>query len=519
MNKWRRPLKRTAALAVSAVFLAVSGCAAKASDPLAEFHYGLNTQPAILDPLMSTATVTAEVSRLIFEPLLTQNENFEVQPHVAESWEESNGGKTVTFTIRNDLKFHNGEPVTTDDVKASIERWIEVSGVGQQYFKGVEVERVDDTRVAIHTPRKMFTLLQFLSDAGGQMTAIMPKQVIDNTPSEGLTEFIGTGPYVFDQWKSDQYIKLSKYADYKSPSGEPSGLAGYREPKTDTMYLHFVADSSTRLAGLQTGEYDGVSLIPYDNSGLIEKDNTLKAIVGENGFNGVVFNKKAGLMANNKMRDAVAAALNHDDIQLAAFADEKFYDVNGAISLPSSFYYTEVGTDKFNQHDLKLASQLMEEAGYDGQPVRILTSREYEDHYNSAIVVEENLKQAGFKTQMIVVDWATVLNMRTDETAYDVFTTGWAVNAIPSTQAFLLDSWPGWTDDEQLTQAMDDLTYAANEAEAKEANDRLQQRFFEYRPVVKYGNKRTIIGVSTDAEGVKFVTGAGIVLWDAHMTD
>ena len=84
MNKWRRTLKRTVALAVSAVFLAVSGCAAKVSDSLAEFHYGLNTQPAILDPLMSTATVTAEVSRLIFEPLLTQNEKFEVQPHVAD---------------------------------------------------------------------------------------------------------------------------------------------------------------------------------------------------------------------------------------------------------------------------------------------------------------------------------------------------------------------------------------------------------------------------------------------------
>lgn len=519
MNKWRRTLKRTAALAVSAVFLAVSGCAAKASDPLAEFHYGLNSQPAILDPLMSTATVTAEVSRLIFEPLLTQDENFEVQPHVAESWEESNGGKTVTFTIRNDLTFHNGDPVTTDDVKASIERWIETTGVGQQFFEGVAVERVSDSKVAVHTPKKMFTLLEFLSDAGGQMTAIMPKKILDDTPAEGLTEFVGTGPYVFDQWKTDQYIALHKFEDYKPPKGERSGLAGHREAKSEKMILHFVADPSTRLAGLQSGEYNAVSLIPFDNSGLIEKDTTLKAITGENGFNGVAFNKKAGLMADNTMRHAVAAALNHDDIQLAAFADKEFYDVNGAISLPSQKYYTEAGIDKFNQHDLKLAAKLMEEAGYGGEPVRILTSREYEDHYNSAVVLEQNLKTAGFNTQMIVVDWATVLNMRTDETAYDLFTTAWAVNTIPSTQVFLLESWPGWTNDDQLKQAMNDLTYAADENEAKEANDRLQERFFEYRPIVKYGNKRTIIGASADAEGVEFVTGAGVILWEAHMTD
>lgn len=517
MSKRRTRLTRVLAIAASAAVVAVSGCGAEPSDPTSEFHYALNAQPPLLDPLLSTATATAEVARLMFEPLLTQDADFRVQPHIAESWEESDDGKTTTFTIREGLTFHNGQPVTAEDVKASLDRWIEISGVGQQFFDGVEVEVTGDLEVAVRTPKKMYALLYFLSDPG-QITAIMPKEIIDATPAEGLTEFVGTGPYVFDQWRTDQYIRLHKFEDYQSPEGEPSGLAGYREAKSDTLVIDIVTDSSTRLAGLQTGEYDAAAAIPFDNSGLLEKDTTLQTITGENGFNGVAFNKKAGLMADNTMRDAVAAALNHDDIQLAAFASDEFYDVDGAISLPGQQFYTDAGLEKFNENDPERAKKLMEEAGYNGETVRILTSREYEDHYNSAVVVEENLKRAGFSTKMVVVDWATLLSMRTDENAYELFTTAWSVNAVPVTQVFLLGSWPGWTDDEELTKAMNDLTYAADDEAAAEANDRLQTRVYEYRPIVKYGNKRTIVGASVDAEGVQFVSGAGIVLWEAHMT-
>ena len=517
MSTHRPRLRRVLAVVATAAVLAVSGCGAKASDPTSEFHYALNAQPPLLDPLLSTATATAEVARLMFEPLLTQDADFQVQPHIAESWEESDDGKTTTFTIREGLTFHNGDPVTAEDVEASLDRWMEISGVGQQFFAGADVEVVGDREVAVHTPEKMYTLLYFLSDPG-QMTAIMPKKIIDETPAEGLTEFVGTGPFVFDTWRTDQYIQLHRFEDYQSPEGEPSGLAGHREAKSDTLIIDLVTDSSTRLAGLQTGEYDAAAAIPFDNSGLLEKDTTLQSIVGENGFNGVAFNKKAGIMADNTMRNAVAAALNHEDIQLAAFAADEFYDVNGAISLPGQQFYTEAGLELFNQQDPGLAKQLMEEAGYNGEPVRILTSREYEDHYNSAVVVEENLKKAGFNTQMVVVDWATLLSMRADENAFELFTTGWSVNAVPVTQVFLLGSWPGWTDDEELSQAMNDLTFAADDEAAAEANDRLQTRVYEYRPIIKYGNKRTIVGASVDAEGVQFVPGAGIVLWNAHMT-
>lgn len=496
--------------------LLLSACVSKPTNPNVEFRIAFNAQPPLLDPLMSTATATQDIARNIFEPLVTLDANGEVKPLIAKSWTQSEDGLTTTFELRQGLTFHNGETLKAEDVVASLERWISTSSMGKQFFEGAHVSKKDDTHVDFTTEKPMKAVLDLLADPG-QITAIMPKEIIDNTPNEGLTKFIGTGPFEFVEWRTDQYIMLKKFDEYKSPPGEQSGLAGHREVHVQNLRIDFVSDPSTRLAGLQTGEYQAALLIPFDNAALIERDRTLKTIIGDNGFNGAVFNKKAGPMSNVLLRRAAAAAIDHKAVQTAAFADPKYFDLDGALSAEGNRLRTEVGLENFNTHDVDKAKRLMREAGYKNEPIRILTSREYEDHYNSAVVVEDNLKKAGFNASLLVTDWPTLLSTRSDEKAYEIFTTGWAVTNLPIQQVFFVSSWPGWTDDPELTEYLNGITFAKDDQAQFEAAKNLQKRFFEYQPIIKYGNKKTIIGAAANVEGLRFQRGAGVVLWEVHV--
>ena len=78
------------------------------------------------------------------------------------------------------------------------------------------------------------------------------KDIAENAPADGIKDYIGTGPFKFVEWKQDQYIHYVPYEDYQSPEGTPSGLAGKREALVDNLYLDFVIDGSTRVAGMTT---------------------------------------------------------------------------------------------------------------------------------------------------------------------------------------------------------------------------------------------------------------------------
>ena len=116
---------------------------------------------------------------------------------------------------------------------------------------------------------------------------IAPKSTIESATAEGLTEFIGTGPYKLIEWKADQYVHLTKFEEYQSVNQPASGLAGKKEAFIDDIYFQFVTDASTRLAGIQSGEYDIANAISFDNAEQLATNSDVKNSVDHNGFNGV----------------------------------------------------------------------------------------------------------------------------------------------------------------------------------------------------------------------------------------
>src|SRR5690606_5343542 len=114
-------------------------------------------------------------------------------------------------------------------------------------------------------PRPLSTKFSVLSWMVGSFAAIMPTEVIKDASDTGINDYIGTGPYKFEEWKQDEYIKLTKYEDYQYRTEETNGLSGKREAFIDTVYFRFVADPSTRVAGILSGEFDIIHAVPFDN--------------------------------------------------------------------------------------------------------------------------------------------------------------------------------------------------------------------------------------------------------------
>jgi peptide/nickel transport system substrate-binding protein len=503
-------------LLMSVLTIVLVACSSdeETKDVKKELKVAYNAQPPTLDPLVTTAVATRDVSRHIFESLLTLNGNFEIEPMLAEKYVVSEDGKKITFTLRKGISYHNGEEMTADDVVASMNRWKEETSLGKAYFEKAEFKKVDDNTVVLNLEERLFTALHMLADPG-QVAAIVPRTTLESTTAEGLKEYIGTGPYKFVEWKSDQYIHLEKFDDYQSVDSESSGLAGKKEAKINDIFFEFVTDSSTRLAGIQTGEYDIVNAVPFDNAEQLESNKDVENIVEHNGFNGIVFNKKSGFFKDVVARQAVNTALDEEDVLTAAFTSDSYYELEHGLMIKDQVeWYSEAGKENYNQNNPEKAKELLKEAGYNGEEIIILTSKEYEDHYNAAVVVQHQLESIGMKVKLDIYDWATVLQKRAEEDAYDMFVTGFPTEPIPTKYVFLdsKNEWPGWTNDPLIDELVDSINTASTQEEAKVSFDKLQEEFYEYLPMIKFGNKSTITTVRSNVKDMDFLQ--GIILWN-----
>lgn len=480
-----------------------------------DLQYALNTQPPTIDPVMSTATATRDVARHIFEPLVTLDSNYQPQPMLAESWEESDDGLTYTFHLRQGVKFHNGKEMKAEDVVASMERWLEKSATAQTLLSGAKFEEVDEYTVNLVLAEPSIFVLPAL---GGtlQFPGIMPKEIVEAATETGVEEYIGTAPFKFVEWKTDQYIHLTKYEDYSPVEAEPDGLSGKREALVDNIYINFVPDPNTQLNGIQTGQYHigyGFNYDMYDQLSNSEGVEAKAPLVGQYG---VIFNKNKGLFTSKELRQAFAYGLNLEEIANAA--------LNGQYRMSSSYmqleqidWASEAGKEKYNNPDLDKAKSLLEEAGYNGEPIRFITTREYSYMYDSAVIIKEQLEKIGMNIELEVYDWATVVNKRGNPDEWELFITGFPMTMTPVEQLFFNDNWVDGPEDEKTKELLTAIVQADTLDEAKQYWDELQEYSWEFLPILKISDYTMIMGTRSNVEGFRFMDGP--ILWNVSLTE
>ncbi len=515
-----RPVpRRLTALAVVAVALLLAASGGE-SQPAPKkggvLRVGMIGEPPTLDQPTTTAVITREISINIFETLFALDAKYQPVPLLVDKYEVQDGGKRYVFQLRKDVKFHNGKPMGSADVVASLKRWGAISGPGKSVFKNVEaVEAKGPNTVEMRLREPLGSLLTVLAQVDAA-AVIYPKDVIDATGDGQLKQFIGTGPFKFVEHKPDRHIKLVRFDEYVPRAEPPNGLGGRKVAYVDEIDFIPVPDIATRQAGVQTGEYSFAQQMKPDQYERIKSTPGVEAVVDKPyGWDVVVFNLKQGLMTNKKLRQAVQAALDLEPAMLAGMGDKDFYRLDPGLLFVEQAYHSKAGAALFNQHDKAKAKRLMAEAGYHGQPIRWMVTSEYEHHYKPALVAKAQLEEIGFKIDLQVSDWATVVQRRSKPDLYDAFSTAFVFTPEPSTSAQVLCDWPGWWCNPEKDQLLQQMARESDFKKRLAMWDKVQEIFYDDAARIKLGDYYRLDAKRKEVQG--FAPGPYMHFWNVWL--
>jgi len=458
-------------------------------------------EPPTLDPMVSTADLVGLITQHFFETLFTFDKNWNVTPLLAEAMPDvSADGKVYTIKLRQGITFHDGTDMTSEDVVASLKRWMELASRGKQTAGNVDkVEAVDSSTVRISLKEPYAPLLALLS-FNNAAAVIMPAEKMEAT----LKEPVGTGPYKLKERKPDQYIQLVRFDGYKPRTGESDGYGGARKQLLDEIRFVPVPDPNTRIEGAVSGQFEYADALPVEAYDRLKKQpNVEPVLLKPFGWPVFVMNTKQGLMGSQDARTAVRMALSMEDMLAAAFGSPEFYAVNPAMYPASFAWHTTAGTEgRYNVGDPEKAKALLKKANYDGKPLRILTSRQYEFHYKMAQVAAEYLKQAGFTVDMQVVDWATLTQRRADPALWDIYITHSPFLPEPALIGLLSESAPGWWSTPARKKAVDAFNTASDPKKRVELWADVQKAIYDETPSIKIGDFNALSAQTKKLEGV-----------------
>jgi peptide/nickel transport system substrate-binding protein len=476
-----------------------------------------NSQPPTLDTHSTNTNVVRDIARQIYENLVTFDENYEIIPMLAESFQESEDKSTITFNLRKGVKFHNGKEMKAEDVVASMTKW-QQNGTAKVELGNSTWEAVNDYTVVLHVEKPSIAVIYRLADVT-QTASVMPKELVEAADATGVKEFIGTGPFKLDEWKQDSYIRLVKFDDYQPLETPASGLGGKKEALVDEIMINFVPDNSTRVNGIVSGEYDYAFELPFDSIQQLKSTPTIKNDIWAYGFETLVFNKK-GIFEDLKLRQAVNYALDNEELMSLAFTDKDFYRLDPALMRPEQKnWYSDAGKENYQVTDLDEAKKLLKESSYNGEEVTILTSNDYKYHYDAAVITQESLKKIGMNVKLDTTDWATLLDRRKDPEKWDIFFTQFTTVATPLAYPFL-DSkvqYPGWTNNPEIDTLLDEIRFAESQEVATAKFKDLQTLVWKDLPVINVGTANFISSYSDKVKGYSEFMGP--IFWNTSISN
>lgn len=447
-----------------------------------------------LDLVMTTSVGGRQVALgTVWERLLTLNSQGEPVPELCESYEMSEDVTTFTFHLRQGVLFHDGSEMTADDVVASMNRWIETYSNVQELVGSGRFEKVDNYTVKITTDTPALTLPDMI--AGATVTALITTAdaCADLTETGYLKNYVGTGPYKFTEFvqdHQDQYIRLDRFDDYV-PYGEDGyvdGMAGHKDAAAQTLYYSYVQEAATRIAGLQTGQYDLIYGLTSDNYDIIANTPGVETQTQEAGTLVLVMNKKEGLCTDVNFRQAVNAALSMDDIMTVGYGS--FYSLGSCyMDECNGFWLTDAGSENYNRSDLELAKKYLAQSSYqEGDVFTIMTTNE-NNRDKLALVIASQLEAIGITCDVQPYDYPTMNAYQSDPSLYDMFVISYSSVPLPTLKFYLGSGAGFWTTDETFQNYISCFNQATTKDEAYQIWEELQAYCWnDYLPVINCGH-------------------------------
>jgi peptide/nickel transport system substrate-binding protein len=436
-----------------------------------------------IDPIWTTAYVTRNFGYLVFDTLFALDKDFKPRPQMVDHWTVSGDKLTYSFTLRDGLRWHDGQTVRAADCVASIERWGKRDTFGQKMMERVaEIKPIDDKTFTISLKAPLPLLLDALGKLSSNVPFMMPERLAKTDPFKQIPEAIGSGPFKFvrSEWLPGNKAVFVKNAEYVPRKEPPSFASGGKVPKVDRVEWLYIPDSSTASAALNAGEADWYEQPPTDLLPVFAGNpDIVVATVDPLGDQGILrFNQVQPPFNNLKLRKAVLNLVNQQDYMRAAAGDPKYWKTCAALFGCGTPFETKAGADALaNGPDPAKAKQLIADAGYKGERIVLLDATDQPIVHGQALVTLAMLRQAGLNVELQALDWGTLITRRAskapiDQGGWNIFHT-WAATpdlASPAVNAGLRandgKAWFGWPTDPNL-EGLIDLWFKAPDLTAQ----------------------------------------------------
>jgi peptide/nickel transport system substrate-binding protein len=394
---------------------------------------------AVLDPIWTTAYVTRNHGYLVFDTLFGTDGSFKASPQMAAGMTSDDDGKLVRITLRDGLKFHDGEPVLARDCVASIQRWSKRDTYGATLMEATDELTADDDKTLRFRLKHPFPLL---SDALGKsptnFPAMMPERLAKTDPFTQVTEMVGSGPYRFNAKERvvGSQLVYERFTDYvPRAEGTPDWTAGPKVAHFDRVEWHVIPDPGTALAALQKGEIDWWENPTNDLLAILRKTDGVRVTIQDpTGLMGCMrLNHLTAPFNNPAIRRALLKAIDQRDFCIASGGDDPaMWHVPTGLFYPASPFASDVGLDLFTgKRDYDAVKRDIVAAGYKGEKTVILAPTDFPLLKAMADVCADVFQKIGLNVDYQAMDWGTVVQRRIkkapiEQGGWSVFNTFWS---------------------------------------------------------------------------------------------
>lgn len=375
---------------------------------------GIAGEPDQLDPQSTTSYFSFQVLENVFDTLVEPDENLVMQPALAEEWDVSEDQLTWTFTLRDDVVWHDGSDFTAEDVVYSFNRIIDENLSNSWRLSAVTgIEAPDESTVVFTVSSPSPNLLANIGGFKG--LAVVQQENVES--GEIGTAPVGTGPFKVEAYNSGESIDLVANEDYWGGAPAVGGVT-----------FEFIPEPTTALAALQSGEIHWTDNIPPQQVSSLEGDDRVTlGQVGSNDYWYLALNQAREPWDNVEVRQAIAYAIDREAITTATMFGNA--TVNQTAIPESSDWYFDYSPYSFDQ---EMAADLLESAGVEEGSLTIdfMVSSDYPETVQAAQVIASQLEGVGIATEIRTLDFGTWLDEQ-GQGNFDMLMMGWLGNIDP----------------------------------------------------------------------------------------
>lgn len=479
------------------------------------------TDLVVLDPILTTAYVTRNHGMLVFDTLYGLDSQLRPQPQMAAGHVVEEDGRRWTISLREGLRFHDGEPVLARDCVASIRRWAQRDAMGRLLMsRTAELSAPDDRTIRFRLRRPFGPLPEALGKIASPICAMMPERLAQTEANRPVPEMIGSGPFRFVAAERVPgvravYTRFEKYRPREA--GEPDWTAGPKHAEFDRVEWTTMPDQATAVGALRGNEVDWMEAVTHDLVPVLRRarDVAMEVLNPLGSVSSAHFNCLHPPFDNPRIRRAVLGAVDQASFMSAvAGTDRQYWTTGLGVWGPGTALETTAGMDILTgPRDIDRSRRELREAGYRDERVVMLTQTDSPTGNAAAMVGADLFRRLGINLDVQTMDWGTVVQRRAskeplDRGGWSIFFTGWSPLdwGSPGLHTSLrgggANGFFGWFDSPQMEELAGAWLEAPDVAGQRRIGDAMQRLGLEQAPFLPLGRhfqptayRRSLTGV------------------------